>query len=54
MAGVKHTKWQLWDTWDKYPGSIGKNVSDGCIRMHNKDVLELSNLVPVGTIVKII
>lgn len=36
------------------PGSIGENVSDGCIRMHNKDVLELSNLVPVGTIVKII
>lgn len=36
------------------PSSIGKNVSDGCIRMYNKDVLELSNLVSIGTIVKII
>lgn len=35
------------------PSSIGKNVSDGCIRMHNSDVLELSNLVPIGTTVKI-
>jgi lipoprotein-anchoring transpeptidase ErfK/SrfK len=36
------------------PGSIGKNVSNGCIRMQNKDVTELFNLVPVGTVVKII
>jgi lipoprotein-anchoring transpeptidase ErfK/SrfK len=31
------------------PASIGKNVSHGCIRMHNHDVLELSSRVPVGT-----
>ncbi len=36
------------------PSSIGKNISNGCIRMHNKDVLELSNLVPIGTTVKIV
>lgn len=36
------------------PASIGKSVSHGCIRMHNANVTELSNLVPVGTIVKII
>jgi lipoprotein-anchoring transpeptidase ErfK/SrfK len=36
------------------PSSIGKNVSHGCIRMYNKDVLELSNLVPIGTTVKIV
>lgn len=36
------------------PGSIGKNVSNGCIRMYNKDVIELYNLVPVGTMVTII
>ena len=35
------------------PSSIGKNVSHGCIRMHNKDVLELSSLVSIGTTVKI-
>ena len=31
------------------PSSIGKNVSHGCIRMYNRDVLELSKLVPIGT-----
>ncbi len=36
------------------PSSIGKYVSQGCIRMHNKDVLELSGIVPIGTLVKIV
>jgi lipoprotein-anchoring transpeptidase ErfK/SrfK len=36
------------------PASIGKSVSHGCIRMHNKDVIEVSNLVSVGTIVRIV
>lgn len=36
------------------PGSIGGPVSHGCIRMYNKDVIELSSLVPVGTVVKIV
>jgi len=31
------------------PSSIGKNVSHGCIRMHNHDVLDLSSRVPIGT-----
>ncbi|MDI2586834.1 L,D-transpeptidase [Psychrobacillus sp. NEAU-3TGS] len=31
------------------PSSIGKKVSHGCIRMHNKDVLELSSMVPTST-----
>ncbi|MFE8703517.1 L,D-transpeptidase family protein [Cytobacillus sp. FJAT-54145] len=31
------------------PSSIGKAVSSGCIRMHNKDVLELASTVPNGT-----
>lgn len=35
------------------PSSIGKVVSHGCIRMHNRDVLELSRLVPIGTRVTI-
>ena len=35
------------------PALIGKAVSDGCIRMHNKDVLELAGLVTTGTEVKI-
>ncbi len=36
------------------PSSIGKSISNGCIRMYNNDVLELSNLVSIGTTVKII
>ncbi|GIO66742.1 L,D-transpeptidase [Paenibacillus sp. JTLBN-2024] len=35
------------------PASIGHEVSHGCIRMHNEDVLELSSYVPVGTRVTI-
>mgnify|MGYP001194211020 CR=1 FL=1 len=31
------------------PGSIGSHVSLGCVRMHNRDVEELSRLVPIGT-----
>lgn len=36
------------------PYSIGKAVSNGCIRMYNEDVLELANTAPIGTVVKII
>lgn len=33
--------------------SIGGMVSKGCIRMHNKDVLNLARIVPIGTPVTI-
>ncbi len=36
------------------PESIGKQSSEGCIRMHNKDVEELYDLVTIGTPVIII
>jgi len=35
------------------PSFIGRQVSHGCIRMHNRDVLELSGIVPIGTRVTI-
>lgn len=35
------------------PASIGHEVSHGCIRMQNEDVLDLSSYVPVGTRVTI-
>ncbi|MGG4490804.1 L,D-transpeptidase family protein [Metabacillus idriensis] len=35
------------------PSSIGKAVSRGCIRMQNRDVLELGSTVPNGTRVTI-
>lgn len=31
------------------PSSIGKEISAGCIRMHNKDIRELAGFVSVGT-----
>lgn len=36
------------------PGSIGKHASHGCIRMRNRDVEALFELVPAGTPVAII
>ena len=36
------------------PSSIGRAVSHGCVRMFNKDVIEVFNLVPIGTVVKIV
>ncbi len=35
------------------PWSIGRQVSRGCIRMYNEDVVELSKIVPIGTRVTI-
>jgi lipoprotein-anchoring transpeptidase ErfK/SrfK len=31
------------------PSSIGKFISHGCIRMHNRDIVELYRMVRVGT-----
>ena len=36
------------------PSTIGTNVSSGCIRMMNKDVIDLYNRVPVGAKVIVI
>jgi lipoprotein-anchoring transpeptidase ErfK/SrfK len=36
------------------PSSIGKAVSNGCIRTYNPNIIELYNLVPIGTPVKIV
>ncbi|MNI29631.1 putative L,D-transpeptidase YkuD [compost metagenome] len=36
------------------PSSIGKSVSHGCIRMQNRDVVELAKLVPLQTPVNIL
>lgn len=35
------------------PSSIGKYVSHGCIRMHNRDVETLARMLPIGTPVRI-
>jgi hypothetical protein len=37
-----------------YPQSLGKQVTQGCVRMSNSDVIELYTIVPVGTEVIIV
>ena len=36
------------------PSVVGKNVSNGCVRMRNADVIALSALAPLGTPVEIV
>ena len=36
------------------PDSIGKAVSSGCVRMHDRDVQALYPLIKVGTIVRVV
>ncbi len=36
------------------PGSIGKAVSNGCIRLHNRDLVELVGFLPEGAPVQIV
>ena len=36
------------------PSVMGKNVSNGCIRMRNADIVRLSELAPLGTPVEIL
>jgi len=36
------------------PSSIGKAVSHGCVRMYNRDVIELYNKVGYGTPVRVV
>ena len=52
-----------WLGWDKKgygihgsvdPSGIGKQVTAGCVRMHNQDVEELFAIVPTGTEVTIV
>jgi hypothetical protein len=35
-------------------GLIGRPASDGCVRMHNRDVIELFDRLPLGTLVVIV
>jgi len=61
-GGILGTRWMglsipngnygIHGTFD--PSSIGKEISNGCIRMYNHNVEELFNLVKIGTIVTIV
>jgi lipoprotein-anchoring transpeptidase ErfK/SrfK len=47
FQGGKDTLFRIHGTNE--PESIGKNVSSGCIRLLNQDVIDLFNRVPVGS-----
>ena len=36
------------------PDAIGQYATLGCLRMHNKDIEEVFELIPVGTTISII
>lgn len=46
FQGKKDTLYRIHGT--NAPSSIGRSVSDGCIRMRNDDVLELADYVEIG------
>jgi len=46
-AGNRDTMYRLHGT--REPETIGTNVSSGCIRMFNQDVIDLYNRAPLGT-----
>lgn len=51
FKGGRDTLYRIHGT--NQPGSIGKSVSSGCIRMRNADVIDLYGRVPVGTVVTV-
>ena len=46
---VKAIRTRLPDPWHKRAMKIGSNLSSGCIRMLNDDVIDLYQRTPVGT-----
>jgi len=50
--GISKPSYGIHGTTD--PGSIGKSVTEGCVRLKNSDVEELYSIVPEGTEVTII
>ncbi len=46
LAGGRR-RWRIHGTNEDW--LIGKAISHGCVRMHNKDVLQVSRLVPAGS-----
>lgn len=50
--GMELSEYAIHGTND--PQSVGKDVSKGCIRMHNEDIAELYAMVPLYTSVEII
>ncbi len=52
LLGRRAGRWRIHGTNE--PWLIGKAISHGCVRMQNKDVLEVSRLVPAGSPVEIV
>lgn len=52
FQGGKDTYFRIHGTTE--PNSIGRSVSNGCIRMLNEHVIDLYSRVPVGTVVTVL
>jgi lipoprotein-anchoring transpeptidase ErfK/SrfK len=46
-SGLAWTGYAIHGTHD--PDSIGKNASEGCVRLNNSDILDLKQYIQVGT-----
>lgn len=51
VPGTRGRKYGIHGT--NNPGSIGRYITLGCVRMYNRDVEELYGLAPLGTMVTI-
>ena len=46
--------WDIGIHGTPFPESIGTRATEGCVRMHNEDILDLKSRVKVGTVVIIL
>ncbi|MGH7908255.1 MAG: L,D-transpeptidase family protein [Thermodesulfobacteriota bacterium] len=53
MGGVDTMRRAIYIHGSPDTADMGKPGSRGCVRMHNRDIVELFDLVPVGTVVEI-
>lgn len=47
------TGWTIGIHGTNDPSSIGRRISGGCVRLHNRDIVEVYQVIPIGTRVSI-
>jgi len=47
------TGWTIGIHGTNDPSSIGRRISGGCVRLHNRDIIEVYQVIPIGTRVSI-
>ncbi len=52
-ARGRATGWTIGIHGTNQPSSIGRRISGGCVRLHNSDIIEVYEVIPIGTRVSI-